>query len=117
MSAHPELRDAIHKKKQVSITYRSGTDIRDSASVLLHPLVLGKDRFGYEFVWGLLPDTGVYYKFLTEKLTRVDPTNEPFVLLSDALYLNAAGEHWQIVYEGFDDGTHHFDGGYSLYDL
>lgn len=65
--------------------------------------LLGADLYQYGFVWGFLPQTGLYYKFMLDRIVTAKATKTKYAVRKDACYQFALEEEQFARLSGFDN--------------
>lgn len=93
------IQRAIDAKMELSFNYKHG--IGGEISNVFHAYILGDDTMQYSFVWGYLPDQGLYYKFMLSNIVSAKLLTKKYAVREDACYqYSIEEEHFNRV-EGF----------------
>ncbi len=94
------MEDAIHSKAEVLIEAQNG--LGNYIITRFQPYIIGTDAFEFDFVWGYLPLTHSYYRFMLDTITRVILSENAYEANFDAIYQYASGEKHSCVLQGFE---------------
>ncbi len=90
------INKAIDNMKTMRLTIKSG--IGGIIEIDFDPYIYGSDIMQYEFLWGYMPKSKLFYKMRVDSIVEAKTTNDNFIMQNDTLYLFAIEEeHWNHI--------------------
>jgi hypothetical protein len=93
------IREAIKTQRELLLTVKHG--LGDELEVPFQPYIQGQDKMQYEFVWGYLSYSMVFYKLYIENIISAKLTDVTYTVLPNACYQYALEEEHYAVLQDF----------------